>query len=545
MDAYYCACHEWNDSTPKEPEPYIDPETCMLNNCKDGVDPNASDNLRDTGWHRVIWGAYNDAYNFSPTNFAWCAAANNDSDGANNDCLLPLANRLFRRPYHDPGHLIEMGVLEGDWDDYWNATGKNRTRFFHWDWRKADYPHIDVAPGWIPYMGKASVRLWVRHANQAYPHPLPHNFTKVLNVGSFGKVQIDAFRLVYPWERLCALNPRRLLGPFDLQSNVGPLVLQAIDIARPVPSELEPYVWHPVPEDAAIKGLLVKRFNHKTGDFSVSASEIASGVAPFTKGFAATRWDESDEIFIFGGSTHHGDLPPLLWHGAPHQVGDATVFYWDVVEGQQPGGRTGAILVSDVARNRLLLMYGLTSERQSSTDVFAFDRASGTWSSVAADVANLAPLDSAGYTHDNERLFVYGGQRNGEAREGLYVINLNGLSGERVDAELAGPGARMGSALHYDAASDVLYLFGGSGSSQVYNDLWRFDMKRRTWSQVTDGTEPGAPPPMFGASLIVSPIDGAASVLAGSREQGPGEPMWQLWAGGWKTAGDLQVQKPD
>jgi len=543
MDAYYCACHEWNDPTPKEPQ-YIDPQVCKNTLCQDSADPNASNPLRDTGWHRVIWGHYDDSYDFSPTNFQLCPPGNNDSDGANNDCLLSLQDRLYRRPFHDPG-LAGMGALPGDWDDYWSETGKDRTRYFRWDWRKADYPHRETDP-WFPYMGEARVRLWVRHANQTYPAPLPHNYTKAYDLFSYGKPKIEAFRQVYPWEELCVLNPRRLLGPLDLRSDVGPLVMHPIDLAREVPPELEPFIWQHPPEDAAIKGLIITRFNHKSGDFGAfSRSEVVEGVPPFTKSFAATRWEETEEIFVFGGASSRWALPAILWHASPQQVGDEVVYFWNEVPGEHPAGRTGALLVSDIARNRLLLMYGMTEDRRSSADVFAFDRSSGNWSSVRTEIPDLAPVDAAGFTHDNERLFVYGGRRDDEVQEGLYVIGLHNLIGERVDSETPGPGPRMGVALHHDPAAEVVYLFGGSGSRQVYNDLWRFDLKRRVWTRVTSGAEPGAPPLMTRASLIVSPVDGAASVLAGPREEGPGEPMWQLWAGGWKTAADLQVEKPD
>lgn len=173
MDGYYCACHNTAaPNTPKNPG-FHDNAYCITTACPHVKDPaDLSNPLDDTGWLRVVWTHYDDTYSFSKTSPSSCTLTNNDSDGQNNDCATPLQNRLFRRPYKD---APTPGTRPGDWEIYWSAAGKDRTRSFRWDWTTQDYPHPQSTP-WIPPMDRAKVRLWLRKANHVSATENEHNF---------------------------------------------------------------------------------------------------------------------------------------------------------------------------------------------------------------------------------------------------------------------------------------------------------------------------------------------------------------------------------
>jgi hypothetical protein len=336
-------------------------------------------------------------------------------------------------------------------------------------------------------------------------------------------------------------------NPYVLLADNGPLVIHPLDLARPVDSEVEPYLWSSPPGDAANKGLVIKRLNHKATRFDIySRSEVEAGSPPFTKDFAAARYPGPEHIYIFGGASASGALPDRLWRGDPVEDSGAIVYRWTEVEGSHPAGRTGALLVSDADRGRLLLMYGRDASGESLSSTYAYDIASGDWSSVDLEVTGLGPLDTAGHAVAGGKLYLFGGRRNGEARSGLYVIDLATLAGQQLDAVAdPAPSARWGAAVAVNPAANRVHVFGGRHSEGARNDLWSFSLTEPAWSEVSADGADGAPPRMDRASLVVSPINGAATVLCGPLEQGSEEPFWKLWSGGWKTTAALRVSKPD
>ncbi len=158
---------------------------------------------------------------------------------------------------------------------------------------------------------------------------------------------------------------------------------------------------------------------------------------------------------------------------------------------------------------------------------------------MQTNIPGLGPIHSSAHSIQGNRIYVYGGNDGGAAVDGLYEIDLSTLEGRRVDEGFGGPGPRQNAALHYDARSRVIYLFGGRTEGEQHRDLWRFDLERPAWTLVSDGESPKAPPRMERASLMTSPIDGTINMLAGQADEGVSDSAWRLRGGEWKTFMDL------
>ena len=126
---------------------------------------------------------------------------------------------------------------------------------------------------------------------------------------------------------------------------------------------------------------------------------------------------------------------------------------------------------------------------------------------------------SGTYVEDQNMLVIFGGNTSvpencgypaytGETVTWLYYDGVLPLDcGPWVRIEGAGPPGRARHSEAYGEGS--VWIFGGrvragtSGPYQIFNDLWRFDVESRVWSQVTPSNQP--PPSRYNSGLVYDP----------------------------------------
>lgn len=187
----------------------------------------------------------------------------------------------------------------------------------------------------------------------------------------------------------------------------------------------------------------------------------------------------------------------------------------------------------------LTIFYGDTGTMPTASapvELALFDLQTDTWTVGQVDWNETSGnRRNVGYvmTGPGQAVF-FGGEAGGQALDGLYTVDLDpgtllsGVAPQRLDgASQQAPAPRTHAALGFDSrvgSQGAVYLMGGINSTgQRMADLWVFALDSGQWRQLSDGTEPGAPPPMVAAGVVVSTLDSSVLVYPGTA--GP-DPRW-------------------
>ncbi len=163
--------------------------------------------------------------------------------------------------------------------------------------------------------------------------------------------------------------------------------------------------------------------------------------------------------YIYGGGDEHAFTGPFFDDLWALDVASLTWTELDNGGSGAPDGRIGANLVSDDARNRVILWAGHDDQALGNTNqVWAFDLGGGGWSELAqGDV-----LD------------------NGD-------VGFCDFPADFVDPDLHAPERRYtGAAVATDDGRMV--IFGGKTDCGVINDGWSYDLAAQTWTEGSPAT---------------------------------------------------------
>ena len=118
-------------------------------------------------------------------------------------------------------------------------------------------------------------------------------------------------------------------------------------------------------------------------------------------------------------------------------------------------------------------------------EVAKFDMLTNTWISWEMDKSpayySVLPRDSYFLARYNEKIFIHGGLNILGSNNDMFLASLYGekLYWEQLQKRIRNPQARMHHST--ERVADKVYLFGGNFGSQIFGDLWEFDMERSTW----------------------------------------------------------------
>ncbi|MGI0052850.1 MAG: hypothetical protein ACRECR_01130, partial [Thermoplasmata archaeon] len=186
---------------------------------------------------------------------------------------------------------------------------------------------------------------------------------------------------------------------------------------------------------------------------------------------------------------------------------------WSTGSGGSPPEVYGASLAYDPARSALLLVGGVTSNGTYLAANWELSAPGGTpaWSALAAATGPSERID-AGLAWDPAvgALVLFGGEYLTEATGASAVYNDTWQLGSGGWSQLSpssAPPARSSAALVYDAAEEVLVLFGGCGPAECpFTDLWSFG-------------------PLYAVHVSTAPADCGGAALAGL-EYSDGQTAW-------------------
>lgn len=106
----------------------------------------------------------------------------------------------------------------------------------------------------------------------------------------------------------------------------------------------------------------------------------------------------------------------------------------------------------------------------------------------------------------------------------------------------ASPPARRDHSLTYNSDDGHVYLFGGRAGGTASNDLWTFDLRTSTWTQLNvDGA---VPPARFGHSAVYDGARGRRLVTLGQAGSSFFNDVWAFADGAWSQVDDVSAPHP-
>jgi hypothetical protein len=215
----------------------------------------------------------------------------------------------------------------------------------------------------------------------------------------------------------------------------------------------------------------------------------------------------SNRMMVFGGAT--GFPSPCVNDYYVLQSSDnqnGVTPNWVAVSptGTAPAARTLHASAYDENTNTLIIFGGYNCVSTYYNDVWTLSDAndqSGTpsWTHLQPTGGPPSARESSSAIYDSTTnvLIVYGGDADGNPFGDIWILfNANGKSGTPAWTQLNpsnnGPGARSGHTATYDAANNLMTIYGGYDGTNILGDVWVLSAASgqggtATWSQLTAG----------------------------------------------------------
>jgi len=277
-------------------------------------------------------------------------------------------------------------------------------------------------------------------------------------------------------------------------------------------------------------------------------TELTPATSPPARAEPAMAYDPScDRIVMFGGITLFAGMPGSVFVNDTWEFDGTT--WWQASPGSQspagpgctftsspsdPDPRFEASMAFDPHRGRVVMFGGGTcpdGRFDDFNDVWEYDCASHQWFSRPVASGGPVPagrrLAAMGFHEGSDTMVVSGGgvTEYDEVDE-TWLLDWDG-NDVVWTAGPVGPSARMGAGLVYDAARDLLVLYGGVGThgSPIWpEDTWEWD--GTAWSEhVVDG-----PPPRYVHGMAWDAASCEVVLFGGIFDPGgAGMPLDQTW----------------
>ena len=203
---------------------------------------------------------------------------------------------------------------------------------------------------------------------------------------------------------------------------------------------------------------------------SVSAVPSARG------GHSMTYVAGSDRILLFGGNTLSGASDETWSY-------DVDTDAWTNMNPPvRPFARLAAALAYDAQSDRVVLFGGGTVGAVFG-DTWSYDFASNTWTKMQPAVTPTVRSGAAmAYDAQSDRIILFGGTGLLGSADDTWVYDLDGDTWTEMSPAVRPP-ARAGHAMAYDGQSDRAVMFGGFDVTGTLDDTWTYDLEGNSWSE--------------------------------------------------------------
>lgn len=238
--------------------------------------------------------------------------------------------------------------------------------------------------------------------------------------------------------------------------------------------------------------------------------QVGGSSMPEGRYLQAAAFDEARKVVVmFGGVTvspYYGVVRPNqeTWEWSP-----ATGKWTNRTSaGTPPEARSGAVMVFDSARNKMVLFGGRSGSGYNFEDTWEYDTATGVWTNIssAGTPPSARSQQAMVYEKSSGKVLLFGGGRSEvNSWDGTGISASIGETWEWDPATKAwaqvttvgSPSVRHDSAMVWDSTRNLAVLFAGMqtdipGASGVpKQDTWEYDPATKTWTdRTTSGSKP-------------------------------------------------------
>jgi MYXO-CTERM domain-containing protein len=285
--------------------------------------------------------------------------------------------------------------------------------------------------------------------------------------------------------------------------------------------------------------------------------KLAGFDLPDGRSLPAVTFDEVRRaVIVFGGLAMHYRPAGMtttaasaeIWEWSPltgkwtdrtngGQVRDAGV-------GTRPDPRSGAGMVFDAGRNKVVLFGGRAGSGYDLEDTWEWDPTTGAWSNVTAAGSHPEGRSQHGMVYEKTtgKVLLFGGGRSdpGSSDDATAISSSFGDTWEYDPATYTwkrlqvanGPGVRHAFGLVWDSARGKAVMFGGmkmdiaGAAGAPLQDTWEWDAKTATWTEQTAvGSKPSQ---RYGHAMAFDGSRGKALVFGGLDVR-TGQSVRDLW----------------
>ncbi len=284
--------------------------------------------------------------------------------------------------------------------------------------------------------------------------------------------------------------------------------------------------------------------------------KVGSSTIPDGRYLQAAAFDESRKVVVmFGGTlfnmmTGTGGPTQETWEWSP-----ATGKWTNRTgTGLAPQARSGATMVYDSARAKLVLFGGRAGSNYDYEDTWEWDPATGVWTDMTSAGNHPAARAQQGMVYEKStgKILLFGGGRSDQSSyDGTGMTASLGDTWELDPttytwtqlAPAASPSARHDLGLVWDSIHNVAVLFGGlqmdsSGAGVPKHDTWQWDPATGTW---TERTAAGSKPSERYAHAMAFDGSRGKVVVFGGSNMTTGGSLNDLWD--WDTTTGAWTQR--
>jgi hypothetical protein len=239
---------------------------------------------------------------------------------------------------------------------------------------------------------------------------------------------------------------------------------------------------------------------------------------------ATSKLNESISVWTYGGGDRGGQQQySELWRGVLAQGKEESIYDFKLISnGGGPPPTVNGLLLADVGGQRLVYMGGV-AKGQLVRDIWAFDLRAMKWIRQQMQTPSTVGLSGAATTVANGIAYFYGGQSAQGGSGELWQMDLGNLRFQRLSADDGkGPGVRAWSAMALHPEEPQLLLYGGNCGQEWCNDMWAYDLERRSWRRLTKNCQPSksCPAPARGNLLLSTGVDWSVGLSVGTPTTG-------------------------